>query len=91
MICTDRSSHIRPSVAVFFFSGFSALIMSSKVADWAGCDANRARTFCDPTGFESANCIDLVIWPTYGDVTSQVGLNHSESRVAEEICMHRRT
>lgn len=43
---TYRSNHIRPSVAVFFFSTFSALTKSSRVPDCAGCDASRARTFC---------------------------------------------
>lgn len=75
-------SHIKPSVAVRFFSPCSFFTSSSSVAEWAGAASYLARTFWR----DFLQCIDLSSKSrTYDDITLQIGLDGSKSSRSKNI------
>lgn len=58
---SPRSSHMRPSVAVRFFSPFSFTTSNSSVEDFSGAASYRARTFCR-MGIGQGNCTSHRKW-----------------------------
>ena len=92
---SPRSSHIKPSVAVRFFSPFSFSTSSSRVAHFSGAASYRARTFCGQKEVEVgvagvSNKTRVRRSPaTHSDVTLDVALYGCERSRTEEICATR--